>query len=132
MKSLIRKMSFAICTLLLTCTFCLAQIEFRTGEPSTAILTVSGDSTKLCVGGAEVITAKLLIAYETECYNDTSYTDEYIIAITDTVRYGKQPNGDVIKPYNGYHNGICTIKYFTHKEPTFKDFLAWARKKYGL
>ncbi len=127
MKSLIRKMSFAICTLLLTCTFCLAQIEF-TNTKVEDIIRVTHDRTEVRVGGAEVITAKLLIAYEIECYND-SICVEYL-------QYHESPSHTdsitgLTVVYGVYYPPTLT-KEWRHKEPTFKDFLVWVRKKYHL
>lgn len=127
MKNLIRKLSFAICILLYTCTFCLAQIEFNT-TPVEEIISVTDDKTEVRVGGAEVITAKLLIAYEIECYNDSTYVEYFKYhespSFTDSITGMTWVNAVYIPP--------TLIKEWQHKEPTFKDFLVWVRKKYGL
>lgn len=127
MKSLIRKMSFAICTLLLTCTFCLAQIEFNTSPPPKVWMTVSGDSTRVMCGGAELITIKLLIEYETDCYNDSTKT---------TYDFYKWGNDTIMQTPSidpGHTMGYIGRKtIYEHKQPTFKDFVRWAAKKYGL
>lgn len=127
MKNLIRKISYAICIMLLTCTFCLAQdltiIEYN----NTEILRVSHDSTEVMCGGVELITVKLLVKYETECYNDSvQATYDFYVWDNDTIK--SHPSIDP-----GFTQGyIGTKMIYEHKEPTFKDFVRWAAKKYGL
>lgn len=128
MKSLIRKMSFAICTLLLTCTFCLAQDFEIIKYNNKPILTVSSDSTKVNVSGAELVTVKLLIEYETECKKDTTYSYGNCVLYFEAPKLGKQENGDIIEKYGNY----WIVKKAIIKEPTFSDFVRWAAKKYGL
>lgn len=113
--------------MLLCCNYCLAQeikiIEYN-NEP---ILTVSYDSAKVNIGGAELITIKLLLEYEKECYNDSTYVEywQYQEQQSYTDSTGLSWNHCVYIP-------PIKIKEWQHKEPTFKDFLVWIRKKYNL
>lgn len=123
MKSLIRKMSFAICTLLLTCTFCLAQTSNK--AYTMVKQEIGNDSTKQKSVGIDSTFIRIMVTYETECYNDST-----------NIRVHKNEG-----EYKGwcftYDGKECNAadhhKYiWIHKEPTFKDFVRWAAKKYGL
>lgn len=129
MKSLIRKMSFAICTLLLTCTFCLAQSNdtVESFEDLTDRFTIFNTQVK-GVDSAAVITVKLLLEYKKECSKDTTYFDGNYVLYFEAPKLGKQENGDIIEKYGNY----WIVKKAIIKDPTFNDFVRWVAEKYGL
>ena len=123
MKNLIRKISYAICIVLLTCTFCLAHVEIdNTYVPKP--ISISSDSAKVKVGGVELLTIKLMIDYEEECWNDSTEIDVYI-----------DPNRKT-EIATGVYSTTLMMGYYEkqwiHKIPTFQEFVRWAAKKYGL
>ncbi|WP_346856567.1 hypothetical protein [uncultured Draconibacterium sp.] len=122
MKSLIRKMSFAICTLLLACTFCFSLNAQE--QPENKSVNSLIDSSKVVCDGDALITAKLLIKYVEECANDS-------IVHGCTIIYEK----DTLPDNLGGYTIIGTQKVvdvYIPKEPTIKDFVRWVSKKYGL
>lgn len=129
MKSLLLKRCYVLCILLLTCTFLHAQNLDIIKYNNKPMLTVSGDSAKVNAGGAELITIKLLLEYEKECYNDSTY----VIYVVDYTSKPEAKN-DTLDLTGLYATiGLYSEKgEWRHKEPTFADFLRWAAKKYGL
>ena len=124
MKNLLRVRSFVICTLLIIFVFCDANAQeykqrlrdnfakadsvFNLAFPVKEKLYYLFD-----YNDSKPLTVDLLLEYETECYNDS--TEVMTHECPDNVP------GCLL-----YHTWYKTI----HKEPTFKDFLAWLRKKH--
>lgn len=123
MKKLRKVLSYVICMLLLTCTFCHAQIQFN-NDSIQEVIRVSFDSTKVKVGGAELLTIKMMVEYEKECYNDSTYVEYY--------QHNSPPMSDDGSCVLAVYIPPTLVKEWRHKEPTFKDFVRWAAKKYGL
>lgn len=122
MKKLIKGLSYAICILLLTCTFCLAQ-NTRKGQ----IVAYDGNNEQvyeLKSVGIDTVIIKLMIEYETECANDSVIIGCTTKLVNDTL------------PDNLGGKTILwrqiLVDVYVPKEPTFKDFVRWAAKKYGL
>lgn len=86
----------------------------------------NGDKSKKSVG-VDTAMIKLMIEYETECYNDsTQATYDFYVWDNDTIK--SYPSIDP-----GFTPGyIGTKMIYEHKEPTFKDFVRWVANKYGL
>lgn len=88
------------------------------------IIRVNSDTTKVKVGGAELITIKLLLKYKTECFNDSCQVDVYVDPNKKTEI---APGVFSTTLMMGYY-----IKAWKHKEPTLSDFIVWLSKEYGL
>ena len=86
----------------------------------------------------EIKLLNLLEQYEQEC-NDTivakQFEDEYII---DRGSYGEMVTVDQLNKedyyyayrwINGFTNGVFNISYYFVKEPTFKGFIEFLRRK---
>jgi len=114
MKNFKEKLGYALCIMLLTCTFCLAH---NTSNEVSVTNTVKlcNDSTELKSVGVDTVMVKLMIEYEIECYNDSM----------EVITHECPANmpGCLV-----YHTWYKTI----HKEPTFKDFVRWVANKYGF
>ena len=137
MKNLIRTLSYGICMLLLTCTFCLAQSNKKgqiiahdgNGEPVYELKSV----------GIDTIFVKLMIEYEIECYNDSTKKRVHInpgepdiLSLTEITSHTSTAP-DICYSYgNGCANPSHYRYKWFHKQPTFADFVRWAAKKYGL
>lgn len=119
-------MSFAICTLLLTCTFC--SLLNAQEPPENRSVNSLLDSTKIKVGGAELIMIKLLLEYDKKCYDDSTKFEGAVYKLTDGTKFiGSRP-----KPYEYMTNYVKDTTYYYHRQPDFADFVRWAAKKYGL
>ncbi len=127
MKILIRKISYAICIVLLTCAFCLAQ-DLAMSINGGDLTVYATNTTEQKSAGSDTTIIKLMIEYKTECYNDSTYVEWLKInespSYTDAITGMTSALSIFISP--------TLIKEWQHKEPTFKDFVRWVAKKYGL
>lgn len=131
MKNLLKKAHFALYILLPVFVFCVEHTQAQ-----------------------EQQLVKMLLQYETECYNDSipiyerqlSSTFTLTEAKADSIKYKYlRPDNDIQIKINLRTSHIGNFDremklpdyevwdvatFYTHKEPSFEDFLKWVRKKY--
>jgi hypothetical protein len=99
-----------------------SNIRFAINSDAKTLISVSGDSSEVMFYGAELLTVKLLLKYEIECYNDSTkvrtHKNEGEYEGLCLTYDGKECNAD------GHHKHI-----WRHKEPVFKDFIYWLKNK---
>ena len=148
-----KKVRLLLYAMLLICNFCFAQFELSdTSRIDFSDVTISQcmvlnksadmvvtyfpsqiykpeiDSSK-GFGNDALITAKLIIKYAKECYNDST-----------KVIYGVYYNfkGETFKgvyeynPHGHVANLLRTELGYVHREPTLFDFVKWLKEKYDL
>jgi hypothetical protein len=89
------------------------------------ILNVSADNLNVEVYGVEVVTIALLQAYEKECYNDSTVYMKHV-GNSQQCYWIDYLMGDAPVCVNKEHHDI---KAYKHREPTFKGFLEYIKKK---
>jgi hypothetical protein len=128
MKQLIKSLSYAICMLLPVFVFCDAQAHVK---DTLYQVTCEGDTTgryfvfehgQMPPKYATQNIMQLMFEYEKECATDS-------IIYGCTIEYKNDTLPDNLGGYT-IIVGQKLVNVYMPKEPTFKDFVRWVRKKY--
>jgi hypothetical protein len=128
MKKLIKITHFALYILLPVFVFCDAQAQdidtlyhINESRDTTGLYYVF-ERGELPRDAAAKLIVTLMFTYEAECYNDSTYVEYY--------QHNPPPMSDDGTCVLSIYIPPTLIKEWQHKEPTFKDFVRWVRKKY--
>ena len=85
------------------------------------VIKVNSDSMKINVHDAELVTINLLLEYDKECYDDSTYVEYYQHHSPLTNNDGTGTLAIYITP--------TLVKVWHHKKPTFEGFLEWLKSR---